>query len=273
MTTYAIGSVNGCYQSLLNLLEKIQFDPKQDNLWFAGNLINRRPESLAILRFVKGLGKNAVTVLGDQELHLLRLAEGFIPSEANDRLGEILNAPDRDELLKWLRQRPLIHHDSKLNFTLVHAGIPAEWSFSQALTFAYEVESVLSLGNYQLLLENLDPDQSRWHAKLRGWKRLRFIVNDFTLMKYCNQQGQLDFITRGPISSQAKDSVPWYRLPDRLTAHLNIIFADDADFQDDYFRGIFPLPTKATLSALKLGTKPESISVNRVEQPLDGTAL
>ncbi len=273
MSTFAIGSVNGCYQSLLNLLEKIQFDPEHDNLWFAGNLINRGPESLAVLRFVKGLGKNAVTVLGNQELHLLRLAEGFIPSETNETLAEILNAPDRDELLKWLRQRPLIHHDSKLNFTLVHAGIPAEWSFSQALTFAYEVESVLSLGNYQLLLENLDPDQSCWHAKLRGWKRLRFIVNALTLIKYCTQQGQLDFITRGPICAQAKDSVPWYRLPERSTAHLNIIFADDADFQDDCFRGIYPLPTKANLSALKLGTKPESISVTRVEQPLEGTAL
>jgi bis(5'-nucleosyl)-tetraphosphatase (symmetrical) len=271
MTTYAIGSVNGCYQSLLNLLEKIQFDPENDNLWFAGNLINRGPESLAILRFVKGLGKKAVTVLGDQELHLLRLADGFIRSEANDILAEILNAPDRDELLKWLRQRPLIHHDSKLNFTLVHAGIPAEWSFSQALTFAYEVESVLSLGNYKLLLENLEQDQSRWHAKLRGWKRLHFIVNACTLMKYCNQQGKLDFITRGSICTQAKDSVPWYRLPDRLTAHLNIIFADDADFQDDYFRGIYPLATQANLSALKLATRPESISVTRVEQTLDGS--
>lgn len=149
MTTYAIGSVNGCYQSLLNLLEKIQFDPEHDNLWFAGNLIHRESEPLAILRFVKGLGKQAVTVLGDQEFHLLRLAEGFIPSEANDRLAEILNAPDRDELLKWLRQRPLIHHDSKLNFTLVHAGIPAEWSFSQALTFAYEVESVLVVSHFE----------------------------------------------------------------------------------------------------------------------------
>jgi bis(5'-nucleosyl)-tetraphosphatase (symmetrical) len=273
MTTYAIGSVNGCYQSLLNLLEKIHFDPKQDHLWFAGNLINRGPESIAILRYVKDLGKNAVTVLGDQELHLLRLAEGFIPSDANAMLAEILNAPDRNELLKWLRQRPLIHHGSKLNFTLVHAGIPAEWSFSQALTFAYEAESVLSLGNYQLLLENMEPDQSRWHAKLRGWKRLRFIVNACTLMKYCNQQGQLDFITRGSVSAQGLDSTPWYRVPERLTAHLNIIFADDADFQDDCFRGIFPLPTKTNLWALKLGTKPESISVTRVEQPLVGIAL
>jgi bis(5'-nucleosyl)-tetraphosphatase (symmetrical) len=269
MTTYAIGSVNGCYQSLLNLLEKIQFNPEHDHLWFAGNLINREPESLAILRLVKGLGKNAVTVLGDQELHLLRLANGFMPSEATTMLAEILNAPDRDELLKWLRQRPLIYHDAKLNFTLVHAGIPAEWSFSQALTFAYEVESILSRGNYPLLLENPEPDQSRWHAKLRDWKRLRFIVNACTLMKYCNPQGQLDFLTRGPISSQARDSVPWYRLPGRLTAHLNIIFADDADFQDDYFPGIYPLPAQGNLSALKLGTKPEPISVTRVEQALE----
>lgn len=270
MTTYAIGSVNGCNQSLQNLLEKIQFDPENDNLWFAGNLINKGPDSLAILRFVKGLGKKAVTVLGDQEVHLLRLANGFIPLEGNDRLTELLNAPDRDELLKWLRQRPLIHHDSKLNFTLVHSGIPAEWSFCQALTFTYEVDSVLSLGKYQLLLENPEPDQSRWHAKLRGWKRLRFIVNACTLMKYCSQQGKLDFKTRGPIRTQTQDLVPWYRLSNRLTANLNIIFADDADFQDDVFPGIYPLPSQANLPALKLGASPELISVARVEQDLEG---
>ncbi len=269
MTTYAIGSVNGCYQSLLKLLEKIQFDPENDNLWFAGNLINKGPESLAILKFVKGLGKKAVTVLGDQELRLFRLANGFIPLEANDRLAELLDAPDRDELLKWLRQKPLIHHDAKLNFTLVHSGIPAEWSFSQTLTFAYEVESVLLPGKYQLLLENPEPDQSRWHAKLRGWKRLRFIVNACTLMKYCSQQGKLDFKTLGPISTQTQDLVPWYRLANRLTADLNIIFADDADFQDDDFPGIYPLPAQASLSALKLGTSPELISIARVEQELE----
>jgi bis(5'-nucleosyl)-tetraphosphatase (symmetrical) len=269
MTTYAIGSVNGCYQSLINLLEKIQFNPENDTLWFAGNLINEGPESVAVLRFVKGLGKKAITVLGNQELHLLRVAEGFTNPDADDTRAEILNAAERDEFLKWLRQRPLIHHDSKLNFTLVHAGIPAEWSFSQALTFAYEVESVLMLGNYRLLLENLEPDQSRWHAKLRGWKRLRFIVNACTLMKYCNPQGKLDYITCGSISTQAKDSMPWYRLPNRLTAHLNIIFADDADFRDDNFPGIFPLPTQASLSALKLASVPEMISVARMEQALE----
>ncbi|MGR9014801.1 MAG: symmetrical bis(5'-nucleosyl)-tetraphosphatase [Gammaproteobacteria bacterium] len=265
MTTYVIGSVKGCYQSLLKLLEKIQFDPDNDCLWFAGNLVNEGPESLAVLRFVKDLGKKAITVLGNQELHLLALAEGFDQAEAGDTLNEILNAPDRDELLKWLRRRQLIHHDSKLNFTLVHAGIPAEWSFSQALTFAYEVESVLAQGHYLSLLENRAQDQSRWHAKLRGWKRLRFITNAFTLIKYCNRNGKLEFSASGAIGSQAEDLVPWYRLPDRLTSNLNIVFVDDANFEDDIFPGIYPLPTQDHLFALKLAAIPERIGIACLE--------
>jgi len=261
MATYAIGSVKGDYQSLLKLLETIPFDPENDCLWFTGNLVNKGPESLAVLRYVKNLGKKAVTVLGDQELHLLALAEGFAQAEAGDTLDDILNAPDRDELLKWLRRRALVHHDAKLNFTLVHAGIPAEWTFSQALTFAYEVESVFSQGNYAALLENMGQDQSRWHAKLRGWKRLRFITNAYTLMKYCNGQGKLDFNTCGALGAQAEGLAPWYRLPGRLTAHLNIIFADDANFDDDVFPGIYPLPSQGELSALKLSATPESISM------------
>ncbi|MFI3136006.1 MAG: symmetrical bis(5'-nucleosyl)-tetraphosphatase [Methylococcaceae bacterium] len=261
MTTYAIGNVKGNYQLLLKLLEKIQFDPENDCLWFTGNLVNEGPESLAVLRFVKDLGKKAVTVLGNQELYLLAVAEGFEQTEAGDTLDDILNAPDRDELLKWLRRRSFIHHDSKLNFTLVHAGIPVEWSFSQALTFSYEVESVLSMNNYTALLENRQRDQSRWSAKLRGWRRLRFIVNAFTLMKYYKEPGRLDFDSSGAIKSQAEGLLPWYRLPDRLTTNLNIIFADDANFEDDIFPGIYPLPAQGNLSALKLGAIPERISL------------
>jgi bis(5'-nucleosyl)-tetraphosphatase (symmetrical) len=271
MSIYAIGSVQGCYQSLMKLLEKIQFDPENDRLWFTGNLISDRAESLEVLRFVQGLGKKAVLVLGNQELHLLQLVEGFIPAEANDLLTAIQTAPDRDVLLKSLRRRPLIHHDSKLNFTLVHAGIPAEWSFSQALTFAYEVESVLSQTNGKLLLENLVQDQSRWHAKLRGWKRQRFIVNACTLMKYCTPERKLDFKASGAVHSQTDDLLPWYRVPNRMTSQLNIIFSDDADFQDDEFSGIYPLPAQETLTALKLAALPETISVVRVESVNNAT--
>ncbi|WP_333874426.1 symmetrical bis(5'-nucleosyl)-tetraphosphatase [Methylobacter sp.] len=261
MTTYAIGSVKGNYQLLLKLLEKIQFDPENDCLWFTGNLVNEGPESLAVLRFVKDLGKKAVTVLGNQEMYLLAVAEGFEQTEAGDTLDDILNAPDRDELLKWLRRRSFIHHDSKLNFTLVHAGIPVEWSFSQALTFSYEVESVLSMNNYMALLENRQRDQSRWSAKLRGWRRLRFIVNAFTLIKYYKEPGRLDFDTSGAIVSQEQGLLPWYRSPDRLTHNLNIIFADNANFEDDIFPGVYPLPAQENLSALKLAATPERISV------------
>ncbi len=271
MTTYAIGSVNGDYQSLSKLLEKIDFDPNNDCLWFTGNLINGGTESLAVLRFVKSLGRKAVMVLGDQELHFLSIAAGFAQPCEKDTLDEILNAPDRDELLKWLRQRSLIHHDSKLNYSLVHAGIPGEWTFSQALTFAYEVESVLSGSNYAAFLENRRQDQSRWHAKLRGWKRLNFIANAYTLMKYCTAQGKLDFNAAGAVAAQTEGLIPWYRQPERITTHLNIVFADDTSFADTQLPGFYPLPSHSELCALKLSATPDLISVTREHRIAIGT--
>jgi len=263
MTTYAVGSVHGDYQALTQLLQEIGFEADSDRLWFAGNLVNGGPDSLAVLRFVKNLGKSAVTVLGSQELHLLSVAAGVASSRAEDTLDEILGAPDKDELLKWLRQRSLIHHDSKLKFTMVHAGIPAEWAFSQALTFAYEVESALAGGQYTAFLENRRQDQSRWHAKLRGWKRANFIANAYTVMGYCSDQGKLDFQACGPMSLQTPPLVPWYRLPDRINANLNIIFSDETGFEDSVFPGIFPLACQTTLSALKLTSEPEIFSIAR----------
>lgn len=253
MTTYAIGSVNGDHQALITLLEKIAFNPDNDCLWFSGNLVNGGPDSLAVLRLVKGLGKKAVTVLGNAELHLLQRAAGVAEPNPNDTLDDILNAPDREELLKWLRQRGLIYHDGKRNAALVHAGIPGAWSFSQALTFAYEVESALSSNKYPAFMENRRQDQSRWHAKLTGWKRLNFIANAYTLMKYCNEQGKLDFLACGAMQNQAAGLIPWYRQPERGTAHVHILFADDAGFADQPCPGIHPLPAVDRLTALALG--------------------
>lgn len=260
MTTYAIGSVRGDYQCLQRLLQAIAFDPDSDCLWFAGNLVGGF-ESLAVLRFVKSLGKKAVVVLGSQELHLLAVANGAIAAE--DSFNDILQAADKDELLKWLRQRGLLHHDAKLNFAMVHAGIPGEWTFSQALTFAYEVESALAGALYRAFLENYRQDQSRWHAKLRGWKRANFIANAYTRMAYCTEQGQLNFEAEGPLHKQAAGLIPWYRLSDRATANLNIVFADEAGFEDEAYPRIFPLAGRSTLSALKLSPDPETVSVDR----------
>lgn len=258
MTIYAIGSVNGDYQSMMQLLAKIGFNPQEDQLWFTGNLVNRGSESLAVLRFIKSLGKAAVVVLGKQELHLLGVAHGYTPAGIDDTFTEILNAEDRDELLKWLRLRSLIHHNSKLNVTMVNAGIPSEWTFSQALTFAYEVESVLSGSNYAAFLENRKQDQTRWHAKLRGWKRLNFIANAYTHLAYCNEQGKLDFKASGAIDSQAAGLLPWYRVPNRQTSQLNVIFADDTHFADANVTGFYPL---TALSAVNLSTLTEKISI------------
>lgn len=258
MTTYAIGRVNGDYRGLLELLEKIQFDPESDCLWFAGNVVNTGPDSLAVLRFIKDLGKKAVLVLGPQELRLLEIAAGFVVAEVDDVLDEILNAPDRDGLLNWLRRRGLIHHDAKLGFTLVHAGIPAEWTFSQALTFGYEVESALSGSNYAAFLENRMQDQTRWHAKLRGWKRLNFIANAYTLMNYCTPQGKLSFQAIETLPADA-ELVPWYQVADRQVTNTNIVFANQAGFTDQLPDGIYALPCHGSLVAMKLSIPPENI--------------
>lgn len=250
MALYAIGSINGDYPALQSLLGQIGFDPAADRIWLAGNLAGDAEQTLEVLRFVKSLGKSAVTVLGDRDLQLLSAAAGFGAPVAG--FERVLAVPDRDELLRWLRQRSLIHHDAKLNYTLVHAGIPAEWSFSQAITFAYEVESVLAQSQYQAFLENHRQDQSRWHAKLRGWKRLNFIANACTRMKYCNDAGKLDFGASGPVSAQSPGLMPWYRVPNRQTGQLRIVFADDAGFEDQDGFGALPLPAVSAQIAVRL---------------------
>lgn len=261
MSTYAVGSVLGDYRALTHLLDRIGFDPLADRLWFAGNLVDGGGESLAVLRLVKSLGKSAVAVLGDRELQLLACAAGVHHGTGNWQA--ILDASDGAELMKWLRQRSLVHHDSKLGYTLVHAGIPSEWTFSQALTFAYEVESALSGSHFQAFMENRQQDQSRWHAKLRGWKRLNFIANALTAILYCNEQGKLDFTAQGAVSDRSDNLLPWYRLPNRQTANLQIIYADDTGFNDVPYPGILPLTAGKVLSAIKLEPVPEYISVGR----------
>ena len=266
MTTYAIGDVRGNFKALLQLLDNIQFTKETDTLWFTGNLVNTGPDSLAILRFVKDLDKQAVTVLGQQELRLLAIAEGVEPKGAEDVFDEILTAPDRDALLRWLRQRPFLHRE--LNYTLVHAGIPAEWSLSQAQTLALEAETSLSMGNHKTFLENVFADDpTRWHAKHRGWKRVRFIVNAFTRMRFCNEIGRLDFSAKGPFGTQPEGYVPWYRMANRAMANQNIIFGhwSNSSLDDEHIPGIFPLHSDyvdgGSLSALKISSPPEKIGV------------
>lgn len=263
MTMYAIGAVRGEFNTLLKLLDRIEFNHERDKLYFCGDLVNGGPDSLAVLRFVQGLGKQAVLVLGNQEIRLLGVAEGIIAANQDDVFDEILTASDREELLSWLRKCPFMHHVA--GYTLVHAGIPAEWSLSQAQIYSMEAESTLSMGNPKAFLENIFADDpTRWHAKHRGWKRVRFIVNAFTRMRYLNQQGRLDFSEKRFPGMQSNEFVPWYCLSERGMEGKKIIFSHWQVVSENAMKDVYPLDTGCSrggaLSALTMTSTPEIIS-------------
>lgn len=225
MSVYAIGDVQGCYEPLVRLLDRLRFDPAADTLWFAGDLVNRGPQSLAVLRLVRGLGERAVTVLGNHDLNLLALAAGVDRSRKRDTLDAVLDAPERDELLDWLRRRPLLHHDAGLGFTLVHAGLAPAWDLARASACAGELEAVLRSDAYADYLPQMYGDRpERWSDALTGVERLRCITNHFTRMRFCRADGTLDLDASGPPGSQPAGFMPWFEVPGRRNAGLDIVF-------------------------------------------------
>lgn len=264
MTTYVIGDVRGQFRALEQLLDQIEFNEAQDTLWFTGNLVGNGGDSLEVLQFVKDLGSRAVSVLGDEELRLLAVAQGVPFPGAVSAFDAILGAPDSDALLKWLRQRPFLHHEH--NYTLVHAGIPAEWSLSLAKVLALEAETSLTMGA-QAFLENVfgdDKPPPRWHAKHRGWKRVRFIVNAFTRMRYYNDKGRLFFSSDEMAGRQSQDLIPWYRMADRAMANQKIIVGHGSlpgsGPDSDVVPGIYALggsdEPEGALQVMKIRTQP-----------------
>lgn len=226
MPVYAVGDLQGCDEEFATLLERIAFNPARDRLWLVGDLVNRGPRSLDVLRRVKSLGDAAVTVLGNHDLHLLALA--LTSSErpkAQDTLGEVLTAPDRDELLHWLRQRPMLHHDPELNYTMIHAGLPPQWNLAQAQACAQELECALrDDARCRELFARMYGDQpSRWSDELQGFERLRFITNCFTRLRFCRPDGTLELKFKGEIDKAPPYVTPWFRAPQRRSRELRIV--------------------------------------------------
>jgi bis(5'-nucleosyl)-tetraphosphatase (symmetrical) len=224
LATYAIGDLQGCFAPLERLVEAIAFDPSRDRLWFVGDLVNRGPDSARCLRFVKALGEAAVSVLGNHDLHLLCVAEGIHRTGKRDTLESVLADPDRAELLEWLRHRPLMHADR--GHVLVHAGILPAWSVSQARALAGEVEGHLRGPRYREFLENMFGDEPvAWREDLRGWDRVRIVVNAMTRMRMCAPDGTLALGYKGEPDEDAPEGlVPWYDVPGRLAAGEATIF-------------------------------------------------
>src|SRR3569833_1776079 len=225
MAVYAIGDVQGCFDELMALLRAIDFAPARDRLWCTGDLVNRGPKSLEVLRYVRSLGESAVTVLGNHDLHLLAVARSTTPPRRKDTFADVLAAPARAELLAWLQRQPLLHHDGDLNFTLVHAGLAPDWDIATARACAAEVEQVLRGDRADEFFAHMYGDQPlQWRADLRGWARLRFITNCLTRLRYCYHDGRLALDYKGAPGGQPAGQLPWFELPQRRSASARVVF-------------------------------------------------
>ncbi len=224
MSTYVIGDVQGCCDELKALLKLIQFDVNKDRLWFVGDLVNRGPDSLGVLRLVKKYTKVSQVVLGNHDLHLLAVAYGNCSMQSNDTFNDVLQAEDGQGLLDWLRQQPLLHYDPSFNTVMTHAGIYPHWDLSYAQVLAQEVMVILR-ESPQLLFAAMYGDQpAKWDGSLQGEARWRFIVNALTRMRYLTRDGQLDLTETGPVGTQSKELLPWFELPRKIDASIQIVF-------------------------------------------------
>jgi len=207
VATYAIGDVQGCFDELQRLLKKIGFRASADRLWFVGDLVNRGPKSLEVLRFVRDLGERAVTVLGNHDLHLVTQHEGFERKRKDDTFDDVLAARDARELIGWLRTRPMMHAEG--GYAMVHAGLLPQWDLGKAATLAREVERELAAPGYRDFLAHMyGSEPARWSDALSGWDRLRVVVNAMTRMRFCAPDGTMDFRAKG--SSPPAGFVPWF---------------------------------------------------------------
>lgn len=258
MSDYAIGDIQGCYAPLLHLLDKIQFNEREDRLWLVGDLVNRGPQSLEVLRFIKNLPISPRITLGNHDLHLL--SRIYLNSSANrdDTLQTILKAEDKEELGDWLRSQSLLFHDQNLNIVLTHAGIAPIWSLDQAKASAKEVESALTSDLFLDFLKHMYGNQpDLWSPDLKGFERLRIITNYFTRMRFCNAEGRLIMHYKGTVEEAEQNLIPWYLVPHRKTIPADIVFGHWAALKGRCpVQGIYALDTGCywggELTALRL---------------------
>lgn len=242
MATYAIGDVQGCDAQLGRLLTLLKFSPDRDRLWLVGDLVNRGPESLKVLRRVRALGDAATVVLGNHDLHLLAVGHGKAHLREGDTLDDILNAQDRDVLLDWLAARPLLHEDPDLNMVMVHAGLAPEWDQTLARQCAREFEKALRKDPKKLFDGMYGDEPNRWDEDLSGDARLRFIVNCFTRLRYVDAEGRLVLKAKGsPRKAAGKSLIPWFEVKHARWRGPRIIFGHWSTlgyYRDDHVTGL-----------------------------------
>ncbi len=225
MATYAVGDIQGRYYDLLRLLDRIRFTPECDNLILLGDLVNRGPNSLEVVRFAMSHASSVRTVLGNHDLYLLGALENVVEPRERDSFSNILTAPDREPILEWICSQPLVIDEPNLNILAVHAGVHPFWTHNDILTYAKEVERVIaSPGRSDFLTHMLGNKPRRWSDSLSDWKRIRTLVNIFTRMRYIKRNGKLDFKEVRTRGKQQKNLIPWFEFPGRVKIKPTVIF-------------------------------------------------
>ena len=230
MTTYAIGDIQGCYNPLMQLLKKVDFNPGTDALWCVGDLINRGPKSLDTLRFLRDIDDAVEIVLGNHDLHFLAIMHGCAPPRTKDTLGQLLDSPDCEELAGWLRSKPLAHFDSVethmgiQHYLMIHAGVAPQWSLQKTLDYAAEVELALQGKDFKKFLKAMYGDQPDcWDKNLTGTDRLRVITNYLTRVRFCDEQGTMDLAIKEGLAYAPDGFRPWFDY-ETISGKTNILF-------------------------------------------------
>ncbi|HET6588294.1 MAG TPA: symmetrical bis(5'-nucleosyl)-tetraphosphatase [Oleiagrimonas sp.] len=270
MAVYAIGDVQGCLPELQRLLDRLRFDPAADKLWFCGDLVNRGGQSLEVLRLIHSLRDSSVITLGNHDLSLLAVAER--PREAQERvnpeLRQVLFAEDSATLLEWLRRQKLLHHDEKLGWIMVHAGLAPRWTVRQAIRAAADVERELTGPGHHRLLKHLFGNRpAAWSPRLKGLDRSRATINVLTRMRYCDTHGRIDFDAKDIPGTQKAGLYPWFAVPGMRQRNIRIICGHWSALGRFAGLGVHALDTGCVwggkLTAMRLDTpEPEYISVD-----------
>jgi len=264
MATYAIGDIQGCYDELKQLLNKINFNADKDKLWFTGDLVNRGPKSLETLRLIHSMGENAIVVLGNHDLHLLATFFDHERPGKKDTFHDILNAPDKDQLMQWLRALPLVHIDKDSGLSMVHAGMHPEWSIEKAQSLAKEVETILQNEEHIEFYQHMYGDKPlMWSDDLEGWSRIRYITNILTRLRYCTPEGKINLGSKREPGTQPAGYHPWFSLEHRASRNTPIIFGHWSTLvlnKSMDYPNVYPLDTGClwggTLTAMRIDIEP-----------------